>query len=72
MIRISQWAEIRHLHLVEGVAKKEIARPLQVDVETVRRAVGQPTPPGGCRCRGRAAWTRGGKRSSSGYARTGR
>ena len=23
---MSQWAEIRHLHLVEGVPKKEIAR----------------------------------------------
>ena len=27
--RMSQWAEIRHLHLVEGVPKKEIARRLQ-------------------------------------------
>ena len=26
MIRMSQWAEVRHLHLVEGVPKKEIAR----------------------------------------------
>ena len=42
---MSQWAEIRHLHLVEGVPKKEIARRLQLDVKTVRRAVGQPTPP---------------------------
>ena len=25
---MSQWAEIRHLHLVEGVAKKQIARRL--------------------------------------------
>ena len=39
---MSQWAEIRHLHLVEGMAKKEIARRLQVDVKTVRRAVEQP------------------------------
>ena len=42
---MSQWAEIRHLHLVEGVAKKEIARRLQLDVKTVRRAVGRATPP---------------------------
>ena len=42
---MSQWAEIRHLHLVEGVPKKEIARRLQLDVKTVRRAVDQPTPP---------------------------
>ena len=30
MIRMTQWAEIRHLHLVEGVSKKQIARRLQV------------------------------------------
>ncbi len=42
---MSQWAEIRHLHVVEGVPKKEIARRLQLDVKTVRRAVGRPTPP---------------------------
>ena len=42
---MSQWAEIRHLHLVEKVPKKEIARRLKLDVKTVRRAVGRPTPP---------------------------
>ena len=42
---MSQWAEIRQLHLVEGVPKKEIARRLQLDVKTVRRAVDRPTPP---------------------------
>ena len=42
---MSQWAEIRHLHLVEGVAKKQITRRLQLDIKTVRRAVEQPTPP---------------------------
>ena len=42
---MSQWAEVRHLHLVEGVSKKEIARRLQLDVKTVRRAVERPTPP---------------------------
>ena len=42
---MSQWAEVRHLHLVEKVPKKEIARRLQLDVKTVRRAVEQPTPP---------------------------
>ena len=42
---MSQWAEIRHLHLVEGVPKKEIARRLRLDVKTVRRAVGRQTPP---------------------------
>ena len=42
---MSQWAEIRHLHLVEGLPKTEIARRLKLDVKTVRRAVDRPTPP---------------------------
>ena len=42
---MTQWAEIRHLHLVEGVSKKQIARRLQLDIKTVRRALEQPTPP---------------------------
>ena len=42
---MSQWAEIRHLHLVEGVPKKEIARRLRLDVKTVRRAVDNQTAP---------------------------
>ena len=42
---MSQWAEIRHMHLAEGVPKKEIARRLALDVKTVRRAVGRSTPP---------------------------
>ena len=41
VIRVTQWAEIRHMHLVGGVPKKEIARRLGVDVKTVRRAVVQ-------------------------------
>ena len=36
-----QWAEVRHLHLVEGAPKKEIARRLKLDVKTVRRAIGR-------------------------------
>lgn len=43
MIRVSQWAEIRHMHLVEGVAKKEVARRLGLDVKTVRRALARET-----------------------------
>ena len=42
---MSQWAEIRHLHLVEKVPKKEIARRLKLNVKTVRDAVDRPTPP---------------------------
>lgn len=39
MIRVSQWAEIRHMHEVAGVAKKEISRRLGLDIKTVRRAL---------------------------------
>ena len=42
---MSQWAEIRHLHLVEKVPKKEIARRLKLDVKTVRRAISRSTTP---------------------------
>ena len=40
---MSQWAEIRHLHLMEGVPTKEIARRLKLGVKTVRRAIARPT-----------------------------
>lgn len=36
---MSQWAEIRQMHLVDEVPKKEIARRLGVNIKTVRRAV---------------------------------
>lgn len=39
---MTQWAEIRHLHQVEGVPKKELARRFQLDVKTIRRALTQP------------------------------
>lgn len=42
---MSQWAEIRHLHLVEEVPKKEVARRLGVDVKTVRRALVKEVQP---------------------------
>ena len=68
---MSQWAEIRHLHVVEGVPKKEIARRLQLDVKTVRRAIGRPTPPvrvSSLRARSLDPWR---SRSSSGCAKIG-
>ena len=49
---MSQWVEIRHLSLVEGVAKKRMARRWQWDIKTVRRALEQPRtarPTGGPR-----------------------
>ncbi|MFQ5745213.1 MAG: IS21 family transposase [Acidobacteriota bacterium] len=42
---MSQWAEIRHMHLVDGIPKKQIARRLELDVKTVRRAIERPEPP---------------------------
>lgn len=45
VIRVSQWAEIRHMHHVDGVPRKEIARRLGVDVKTVRRALGRERAP---------------------------
>ena len=38
---MSQWAELRHLHLVEGEPKKALARRFGIDVKTVRRALEQ-------------------------------
>lgn len=45
MIRVSQWAEIRQMHMVQQVAKKEVARRLGVDIKTVRRALQQNEAP---------------------------
>ena len=45
VIRVSQWAEIRHLHLVDGVPKREIARRFELDVKTVRAALGRTDAP---------------------------
>lgn len=42
---MSQWSEIRHMHLVDGVSKKEIARRFGLDVKTVRRAIESGEPP---------------------------
>src|SRR3989338_2982904 len=41
----SLWSEIRRLHLVHGIYKKEIARRLQLSVKTVRRALKCDAPP---------------------------
>ena len=36
---MSQWAEIRQMHVVDGVPKKQIAERLGLDIKMVRRAV---------------------------------
>jgi len=45
VIRVSQWADMRQVHVVDGVAKKEIARRFALDIKTVRRAVSRAMPP---------------------------
>jgi len=42
---VTEWAEIRHLHVVEGVAKKELARRFGRDVKTIRRALSREAAP---------------------------
>lgn len=42
---MTQWAEIRHMHLVDGVAKKVVAKRLGLDVKTVRRALSRAESP---------------------------
>jgi len=42
---MSQWAELRHQHFVDGVPKKALARRFGLDVKTVRRALDRAEPP---------------------------
>lgn len=42
---MSQWAEIRHMFHSAGLPKKEIARRLDLDIKTVRRALTQSGAP---------------------------
>lgn len=42
---MSQWAELRHQHYVEGVPKKELARRFGLNVKTVRRALAREEIP---------------------------
>ena len=44
-MRVSQWAEIRRLHEVEGLSQRGIARRLGCDRTTVRKALAMPRPP---------------------------
>ena len=45
MIRVSQWAEIRQMHMVQQIPKKQVAHRLGVNVKTVRRALERSEPP---------------------------
>ena len=42
---MSQWAESRHQHFVDGVPKKELARKFGLNVKTVRRALAREELP---------------------------
>jgi transposase len=44
-MKISQWAEIRRLHEVEGLSRRGIAERLRCDRMTVRKALAMPRPP---------------------------
>jgi transposase len=46
LIAVEQWAEIRRMHFVEGVAIKEIARRTSRDRKTIRKAIRRAQPPG--------------------------
>ena len=45
MLAVEDWAEIRRLHLAEGLGVKEVARRLGVARNTVRQAVRSAEPP---------------------------
>jgi transposase len=49
LIAVEQWAEIRRMHFVEGVAIKEIARRTVRDRKTIRKALRGARPPSYCR-----------------------
>ncbi len=46
MVSVQQWAEIRRMRFVEGLAIREIRRRTGLHRETIRRALRSPTPPG--------------------------
>jgi transcriptional regulator with XRE-family HTH domain len=45
VIRVQEWAEIRHLHVAEGLSQRAIAERLGVARKTVARALAAETPP---------------------------
>lgn len=49
MIKVQEWAEIRHLHAAEGLSQRAIADRLGVAPKTVARALALEMPPTYCR-----------------------
>lgn len=45
MIRVTQWAEIRHMYLVDGVPKKVLAKRFGLNIKTIRAAIARETVP---------------------------
>ena len=45
MVSVEQWAEIRRMRFVEGLAIREIRRRTGLHRETIRRALSSPAPP---------------------------
>ena len=45
MVEVEQWAEIRRLHFVRGLSKREISRRTGLARDTVDRAVRSDEPP---------------------------
>ena len=45
MVSVGQWAEVRRMRFVEGLAIREIRRRTGLHRETIRRALRSPTPP---------------------------
>ena len=46
MVSVEQWAEVRRMRFVEGLAIREIRRRTGLHRETIRRALSSSTPPG--------------------------
>ena len=44
-MKVSQWAEIRRLHEIEGLSQRAIARRMRCSPRTVKRALASDTPP---------------------------
>jgi transposase len=56
VIRVQEWAEVRHLHFAEGLSERAIADRLGLARGTVRRALAAEAPPSYARAAGPSAF----------------